>query len=107
MYLWDFKANYVETVESRVADTALALHTSSSKTPMFISGLFLPPGIEFLIFISKPVMETGHCPPDGADDSEEEEEEEEEVDDMDHSSSSPPTLSPHPAPPPSLLLCLD
>lgn len=34
MYLWDFKANYVETVESRVADMALVLHTSSLKTPM-------------------------------------------------------------------------
>lgn len=72
-----------------------------------ISGLYLPPGIEFLILSSKPVMETGHCSPEAADDTEEEEEEGEEVDDIHDSSPSPPTLSPHPAPPPSLLLCLD
>lgn len=61
-----------------------------------ISGLYLPPGIEFLILSSKPVMETGHCSPEAADDNEEEEEEGEEVDDIHDSSPSPPTLSPHP-----------
>lgn len=91
MYLWDLKANYVETVESRVVETAQHTHQVQRYQcgVHCSSGFYLSLGIKFLIFNFKPVMDTGHCSPND-DDNEEEEEEEEEIDDIDDSSSSPP-----------------